>query len=550
MAEDEQRAVSPAMQNPAEQMGRSTQASAGPSIFARVRDAVNWAFSGTTTDQPERRTYALDEALLNEIIRSKMSPMGKGRPVEGIPHTNPDPTKRSITVMDAATGQIVSVGDMEHRFSQQSMSKPTAMALAIELMGSEKAYRQYVGVEASGRPYNDPALLPDGRAFNSSVNAGALSTWVLIMAHTPEGKDPLDLYMDKMKALTGNPHLEINKEMANGEHKYRPQDGGKSGNQKLLDVLDNAGLMQVLEKRFGELTSEQGQQRKQDLMDKAFENYCMACAVMVNTRDMAAVAGVYRNGGMRVDASGEVIQVLPKEIAEYVHGSNAVSGSYNESGTQFAKNRFSGKTGVDGGIFGSLLGHPDLVVATHHSDLNAAGNSGEGQKWIGTLDKLDVAFPENTGSAMMPGTYHDLRTMQKGELGESPREMDDRLRSETQRNVLDAIEADLRSQGQEGGFYLKSPDLSNGKDPLKGGETVAVQENVDGRPQRYTIAQSNHNRTQVKVTDEQGRPNPLGLSAVPRDAGYWEELNNKINTMQVDDPQITDRPQTVRGPRP
>jgi len=131
------------------------------------------------------------------------------KPVDGIPNTKPDAEKRSLTVMNAQTGEMVSTGDMNHRFSQQSMSKPTAMALAMKLMGGPNAYRQYVGVEASGRPYNATELLPDGRPFNSSVNAGALATWVLIHAHTPQGKKAFDLYMDEMKTLTGNPNLKV-----------------------------------------------------------------------------------------------------------------------------------------------------------------------------------------------------------------------------------------------------------------------------------------------------------------------------------------------------
>jgi glutaminase len=496
--------------------------------------------------------YALDKALLDEIIRSKMSPVGKDSPVEGIPHTVPDPEKRSITVMDAKTGQVVSTGDMEHRFSQQSMSKPTAMALAIDLMGGEKAYRQYVGVEASGRPYNDPTLLPDGRAFNSSVNTGALATWVLIMAHTPEGKEPIELYMDKMKALTGNSDLQINEAMATGEHQHRPPDGGKSGNQKLLDVLDNAGLTQVLEKRFGELTSEKGQQLKQELMDKAFLNYCKACAVMVNTRDMANVAAVYRNGGVRMNsASGEKISALPKETADFVQRSNEVSGSYNESGTQFVKSGFSGKTGVDGGIFGSLLGHDSLVVATHHSDLNAAGNSGEGQKWINELDKLNVAFPKKASFMARfksgAGT-NDLRVMSKGELGPSPRERDKQLRGETPSDVLDTIKNKLGSGEHENGFYLKQPDFSNGKDPLRGGTPLITAEDANGDLKKYTLAKGDHDLSKVVVTH--APPADRQLPAIERgDPNYWGDLAGKVETPQEGAPSQEHSPLNRRQSR-
>ncbi|MEA3119726.1 MAG: glutaminase, partial [Paraburkholderia sp.] len=234
-----------------------------------IREALP-SFAPTRAAAPRAATaavtYEVTPKLLEDIIASRRSPVGKGKPVEGIPYTNPDPEKRSITVMNARTGQLVCVGDMNHRFSQQSMSKPTAMALAMKLMGGDDSrYRQFVGVEASGRPYNAHDLLPDGRPFNSSVNMGALATWVLIMAHTPQGEDPFKLFLNEMKSMTNNPNLDFNEKMAHGQFAHRPE-GEKSGNQKLLDVLDDTGFMKVLEDANGPLPAEQ----KEKMVSDAF----------------------------------------------------------------------------------------------------------------------------------------------------------------------------------------------------------------------------------------------------------------------------------------
>jgi glutaminase len=452
--------------------------------------------------------YGLTESLLKEVVQSNVSPQGKGKPVDGIPNTKPDAEKRSLTVMNAQTGEMVSTGDMNHRFSQQSMSKPTAMALAMKLMGGPNAYRQYVGVEASGRPYNATELLPDGRPFNSSVNAGALATWVLIHAHTPQGKKAFDLYMDEMKTLTGNPNLKVNEDMAKGEFEYQPPDGGPSGNQKLMQVLDDQGLMRVLEKQNGDRPL--SPQQKQELMNLAFQDYCRACAVMVNTQDMARVAAVYRNGGVLVDAkTGARTQALPKEIADCVSRSNDVTGSYNESGTQFAKNNFGGKTGVDGGIFGSLRGQSDpLVVAGHHSDLNAAGNPGEVQKYIGALSKLDLAFPQPPRSTdRLPAALGETSQskpaeLSPGKLGPSPREVDQQLHQETPDESLGVVRRQLRLlTADDKGFYMKAPDETKSKDPLLGATRLLTAKDNEGKWKNYYHASGNHQLHKVLVTD-------------------------------------------------
>jgi glutaminase len=335
--------------------------------------------------------------------------------------------------------------------------------------------------------------------------------------------------MNQMKEMTGNPKLVVNEEMAKGEFDYRPVGGGESGNQKLLNVLDQSGRLKVLEKRNGGLPLTP--QQKQEFTNQAFLDYCRACAIMVNTQDMAKVAAVYRNGGRLIDRNtGVATQVLPKEIADIVHNSNTVSGSYNESGTQLAKNNFGGKTGVDGGIFGSLLGHPDLVVATHHSDLNAAGNSGEGQKWINLLNKLKLRLPQRaapqqaapqraasrkTGlfgmfknTTTVANRQSELSSIAPGELGLSPLELDEKLRSETTTESLRAIASQLSAPpyDKKAGFYMKIPDVSKGKDQFVGVRRILTAADTKSVLKDYFLAEDDHQLHKVVVTDATETP--------------------------------------------
>lgn len=494
-----------------------------------IRNVSEGARKGISPSAVYRKPYVVDAALLGEVIRSRASPVGKGRPVQGIPGTNPRTEKRAISVMDTRTGKIVSVGDMHHRFSQQSMSKPVAMALAIQLMGGQpERYGRYVGMQASALPYNDATLAPDGRPFNSSVNIGALATWMLIEIHTPPGSDPFDGFLEMMKSLTRNPGLTVNEAMAIGEFDFCPPDQALSCNRRLLATLDASGfvddasltiyamrkhgkaVVDANSTRAGGLTPEFSVSCRRALSEDAFLSYCRACAVMVNTEDMANVAAVFRSGGLQVDAiHGTRKQILPALVADYVRCSNDISGSYEESEAQLRKNAFGGKTGVDGGIFGSLYRHANLVVATHHADLNPAGNSGEGQKWISTLNKLNLVLPSARRATlgMASGLMRARPTagqLPSHALGPSPREVDTTLQSEmtpeTRRVLTNAMPV---IDGMRRDFYAKAPDIRKAKDVAIDGTHVLSARDIHGRMKRYYhMSRDRHALEKIVVVDE------------------------------------------------
>lgn len=496
--------------------------------LSHIRNVSNDAREGISASTVHEKSYVVDSALLNEVIRSRASPVGKGRLVQGIPGTNPSTEKRAISLMDTRTGKIVSVGDMHHRFSQQSMSKPVAMALAIQLMGGQpERYCRYIGMQASALPYNDATLAPDGRPFNSSVNIGALATWMLIQIHTPPGTEPFDGFLEMMKSFTRNPGLTVNEAMAIGEFDFCPPDMAMSRNRQLLATLDASGfvdddslmtyamrkhgkaVVDANSTRAGGLTPEFALSCRRALSEDAFLSYCRACAVMVNTEDMANVAAVFRSGGMQIDAQdGTRRRVLSTLIADYVRCSNDISGSYEESATQFMKNAFGGKTGVDGGIFGSLYRHANLVVATHHADLNPAGNSGEGQKWIATLNKLNLVLP--SARRAIPGMARGLirarpmaGQLPSHALGPSPREMDARLQfemtPETRRALTNAMPV---IDGVRRGFYAKTSDIRKAKDVAAEGTYVLLARDIHGRMKRYYhMSQDRHALEKIVVVD-------------------------------------------------
>lgn len=478
--------------------------------------------------------HKADSAFLNEMIRSKQPPVyrdpatgaevHKGKLVEGIPFTTPDRHKPSITLRNPQTGQQASSDNADHTFSQQSISKTIAHAQGIGLAGSEPAFRRFVGTEASGEAYNSHKTLPDGRAPNPHVNLGAI--WTHLVNHKLsewDGRDSLVDYKDLMHRTTGNPALGFKNNMANGEYNEGPGHGGISNNRQMAENMTATGGLLDKLPPFG--TEPTDAQRKMD-GETSFLNYCYACSTQVNTKDLAAMAGTFENKGRRVDPDGGKEQVFDPKTADAVKRTNVVSGSYNESGTEYVKAHAGVKTGVEGGIMGTVE-TPDgqrVAAGAYHPDLNAAGNSGAGQKYLHGIAGKTSVFPSQEAAYRAAGS--DVRSARPGEFGESPYDMNKRLMQNVQPGVADMLHAaSLDLQPQNGGaFYLKNASAHDAKHKSTADETPVLSvQNQDGSRTHYAFADASHALSKFRVRTEEPfapPPNAPSGTAMP---GAWPE---------------------------
>src|SRR3954451_19374205 len=85
-----------------------------------------------------------------------------------------------ICVM-SARGRSFEIGDVDARFSIQSVSKPFVFALVCEALGYDSA-RHHLGVNSTGFPFNSLMAieLNQHRTMNPLVNAGAIATTSLV----------------------------------------------------------------------------------------------------------------------------------------------------------------------------------------------------------------------------------------------------------------------------------------------------------------------------------------------------------------------------------
>ncbi|MGP5697171.1 glutaminase [Brachybacterium alimentarium] len=189
-----------------------------------------------------------------------------------------DPDRVAIALC-TVNGTVYSSGDVDHRFSIQSMSKPFAYALAIEDHGLG-AVLDNVGVEPSGEAFNELSLDPEtGKPRNPMINAGAIATHALLKS---DEESSVERMLELFSQLTGR-QIDIEEAVASSE----------------LGAGDrNLGLAHLL-RAAGALAQEPG---------PAVEGYIRQCAASVTVRDLALMAATLANAGVQPETGEQVLR--------------------------------------------------------------------------------------------------------------------------------------------------------------------------------------------------------------------------------------------------
>ncbi|MDX2378371.1 MAG: glutaminase, partial [Acidimicrobiia bacterium] len=133
--------------------------------------------SGSSAERRARREW-FERVLVD--LHERYRTLDEGVPASYIPElATVDPDRFAIAGF-TVDGQLVGVGDVDHRFTIQSISKLLLYGLALETHGRERVLDR-VGVAPTGDPFNSIELDDDPpRAPNPMVNAGAIAVTDLV----------------------------------------------------------------------------------------------------------------------------------------------------------------------------------------------------------------------------------------------------------------------------------------------------------------------------------------------------------------------------------
>ncbi len=267
----------------------------------------------------------------------------EGKNADYIPILTTVPSDLFGVVIATRDGKIYAVGDVDYKFSIQSVSKPFTAALIMQQQGPT-AVREKIGVEPTGLPFNSKLALEiyADRSANPLVNAGAIAAVSMVEATTEEVR--WNQVLQNLEDFAGA-ELKLMEEVYDSEYST------SWSNRAIANLLFN----------YERLYSEP---------EEALRVYTKACSVGVSAKDLAIMGATLANEGLN-PITGK--RVLAAEHVPELLAVMAVAGFYDESGEWMYSAGLPAKTGVGGGIVAVVPGK--FAIAAFSPRLNEAGNS-------------------------------------------------------------------------------------------------------------------------------------------------------------------------------
>jgi glutaminase len=269
--------------------------------------------------------YVNDE-ILARMVEEARPISSEGKLVDYIPALKKE-NKGDLSVSVCfLNGEFYSAGDYREKFTLQSISKVISLALVLMDNGEEEVFSK-VGMEPTGDPFNSIIKLETNRLskpLNPMINAGALAVTDMIKGGNNEEK--WERLLSFVRRLTGDEEVTYNKEVADSEFNTAFL------NRSLGYFMKQHGII------------------KGDI-EQLIYIYTKQCAIEMNCRELARIGAVFANDGVD-PVTGK--QLITRDIARICKTFMVTCGMYNSSGEFAIKVGIPAKSGVSGGIMGSV----------------------------------------------------------------------------------------------------------------------------------------------------------------------------------------------------
>lgn len=283
-----------------------------------------------------------------------------GKNADYIPFlSNVDPSLFGIS-MCFCDGTRIDVGDTDHAFGIESVSKVHTAILAMRQQGT-KAVLERIGADATGLAFDSmlALVLENARPSTPLVNAGAIAACSMI--------EPIGNREAKWQAIEANMEELSGGPLTLLDELYRSESETNFTNRSIAWML----------KRYGRIYDEPG---------LALDLYTRQCSLGVTTTQLATCAATIANRGLNPVTGA---QAFDPEIAAEVTCLITGAGFYQHTGEWLFRSGIPAKSGVGGGIMGVMPGL--FGIAAFAPPLDEAGNSVRAQNAICTIMKeLDL----------------------------------------------------------------------------------------------------------------------------------------------------------------
>ena len=281
---------------------------------------------------------------------TKYKDLKEGKNADYIPILTTVPSDLFGVVIVTRDGKVYAKGDVDYKFSIQSVSKPFTASLVMQQQGPESLVEK-IGVEPTGLPFNSKIALEllEARSVNPSVNAGAIAAVSMVKAKSEK---------DRWKQVRQNLSDYAGSDLKLMDDVYDSEYSTASGNRAI------ANLLLSYERLYSE-------------PEEALRVYTKQCSVGVSAKDLGFMGATLANEGVNPITNKRVLAAehVPELLAVM-----AMTGFYDESGIWQYTAGLPAKTGVGGGIVTVVPGK--FAIAAFSPRLNDAGNSIRSMKAI------------------------------------------------------------------------------------------------------------------------------------------------------------------------
>ena len=250
-------------------------------------------------------------------------------------------------------GRCFKSGNVNERFTIQSISKVISLAVALEVCGYDMVFKQ-VGMEPSGDAFNSLVKLDltSDHPFNPMINSGAIAITSYLVSRVS---------FQEMLAFTRK--LCLDEKITLNEKVYQSEMNHISRNKAIAYLLESKGILE-------------------SDVDHCIDYYVRMCSLNVTAQSLASYGLVLALGGLD-PVTGE--RLLSKSVVQTVKTIMMTCGMYDGSGKFAVEVGVPSKSGVGGGILSVV--DKRMGIGIFGPSLDEKGNSIGGQHILKQLSK-------------------------------------------------------------------------------------------------------------------------------------------------------------------
>ncbi len=300
------------------------------------------------------------ERALREAVELGRDVLGQGAVATYIPElAKADPSALAAAYC-GIDGNTISAGDKGTKITVQSISKVASLGLALKICGENTVFSR-VGVEPSADPFNSIMRLEmraPHRPQNPMINSGAILVLSLLPFSDSTERLPRPCWIP-CAGCQGMKGSRVNEAVAASERDTSDRNRSLGYFLRSVEAMDGD-------------------------VENILDSYFRQCAIECSVEDLAAMGATLACGGVN-PLTGE--QVFSERTALILRALMMTCGLYDGSGDFAVRVGFPAKSGVGGGIMGSVPARAGVAVLG--PALDKRGNSIGG---VRTLEMLSESL--------------------------------------------------------------------------------------------------------------------------------------------------------------